>query len=193
MSDPAVSLEAKSTENAAFALQRRLVAEVATAENVPSGLLHRCAIHASRIRELTGNPGSPASSQGEWEDIYHELVFSRVHGMELLPLSDVQARGSSYLARGLTAIFIADFNYEIVRPRFWTAVQRYLATQMPPEQFPLEAHPIGQILECRRAFLATAVFETHYGLLTVLPRVHRGLEVSFVVPRAGFFSNHAIA
>jgi hypothetical protein len=192
MADPTVILDARPSNAPGLELQHHLLAELATPENIPSGILHRCAPHISRIRDFSGSASSPLSTQAEWEDLYHELAFSRMYGVELLRVSEVKARGASYVARGLTPIFVADFNYEIVRPRFWTAAQRYVSAQLQVEQFPLDSHPIGQILESRRAFFATAVVKTDYGLLTTLPRVHRGLDVSFVVPRDGFFSNHAV-
>ena len=192
MADPTVTLEAKPSDTPALELQRRLLAALATRENVPSGILHRCAAYSSRIRDFTGAADAPPCSQAEWEDLYHELAFSHQHGSAPLAVDEVKKRGADYVARGLTPIFVADFNIEIVRPRFWVAIQRYLAAQLPVDAFPLDAQTVDQMVESRRAFFATAVVRTDFGLLTTLPRIHRGLDVSFILPRNGFFSNHAV-
>jgi len=189
--DPTSGMEAKPSTSPALELQRRLLAALASNENVPSGILHRCAAFSSRIREFTGAADSPVCSQGEWDHIYHELVFSRHHGRDLDSLDAVSARAAKYVARGLTPILVADFNFEIVRPRFWVAVQRHLTAQLAPEAFPLAEFPVDEIVESRRAFFATTHVETNYGLLTTLPRVHRGLAVSFILPRDGYFSNYS--
>jgi len=192
MADPTVTLDAKPSNAPGLELQSRLLDTLATNENIPSGILHRCAAYSSRIRDFTGAIDSPVCSQAEWADIYHELAFGQRHGTSLLAVDLVNMRGADYVARGLTPIFVADFDYEIVRPRFWVAIQRYLSAQLPADAFPVDAHPIDQMIESRRAFFATTIVKTSYGILTTLPRIHRGLEVSFVLPRNGFFSNHAI-
>ena len=192
MTDPTVTLESRPSTSAALELQKRLMEGLATNQSIPSGILHRCAAYSSRIRDFSGAAGSPAASQGEWQDLYHELAFSRLHGSSLLSIDAIKARGESYNARGLTPIFVADTKFEIVRPRFFVTIQRYLAAQSAADAFPLDAHPVDHMIESRRAFFATAFVKTHYGILAPLPRVHRGLTVQFVVPRDGFFSNHSV-
>lgn len=189
MADDIAGLAGKTSTTAGLDLQRQLLAALATDKNIPSGILHRCAAYSSRIRDFTGNVDSPACTQGEWDNLYHEVVFGRHHGRDLMPLDAVAARAAAHLARGLTPILVADFDFEIVRPRFWTAIQRHLASGQSADAFPLADQQIDQVLESRHALFATTHVRTEYGLLATMPRVHRGLAVNFILPRDGYLSN----
>lgn len=191
MSDVELFLESRPASGPGAALQKLLIERIAVDENVPSGILHRCSVSSGRIRQYGGGSDSPTCSHVEFEELYGEIAFSYHHGAELLPVSAVADRAKSYTDRGLTPVFLADFNIETVRPRFWAAAQKHLSAKLSADSFPLAKYSVDQILESRHVVFASAFVKTEYEIFYALPRVHRGLTVSFVFPREGYFSNNA--
>ena len=144
MPDAENILESRPTSGPGSALQKFLIERLAVDENVPSGILHRCSVSSSRIREYAAAADSPICSQVEFEELYGEIAFSYHHGAELLSALAVADRAKLYTDRGLTPVFLADFNMEIVRPRFWAAAENHLSAGLDADSS-RPARPLGEV------------------------------------------------
>jgi hypothetical protein len=176
----------------AEALGKRLIAIAANDhELVPSGILDRLPSDYSPIRELNGTESATACDQDDWGKVYHEILLSHLRGPELLPYSVVADKAAGLHAEGLTPVFIGDFDYEALVPRFFLRFQKHLAANLSPEAFPLADLPRNEVLESRRTVFASAFLKRYYEAFIPLPLVHKGLEMTFVIPAAGYFTNVA--
>ena len=186
-----LGLESQPSKADYLELQDYLLDSFAIDENIPSGILHRCTVFSTQIRDFDGKVDGPTCSQNLWEELYNELDISHHHGSKMIPLKTVKNQASEYVEKGLTPIFISDFEFEIVRPRFWKAIDEHLDSKLSADSFPMSKYSHDQIIESRRTFFATTFVKTEYEILSALPRVHRGLKVSFVVPKKGIFTNYS--
>lgn len=160
------------------------VLQQADARTVPSGILHRVAPARSVLLYADGGDDAPALGQEEWEQALAELDHGRLIAGAALG-DQVQAIAAACHARGEVPVFIAALDYQTVRGRVWSAIERQ--QQDGAAELPFAAPE--QLFETRRAFLASALLPQEFSAFVAQPPVHYGPEVTYVFPSQGLLGD----
>ncbi len=151
----------------------------ATAESVPSGVLHQVPPAWSALPDLEG-----AVTQDQWQDAMRELAEAGVQG---LAFDDLQSRAAAHRERGQIPIFIADIAYETVRAHVWAAIRKIEESGEGELDYGGEA----KLFESRRARLASAILPREFTVFAAEPHYCYGREATFVIPADGLLGDAA--
>lgn len=155
------------------------------AQSVPGGILHRTTPRHSLLRGMDGGADAPALSQEEWQEALSELDRGRLGDTPSLR-EQASAAAAEYHERGQVPVFIVDVEYQSVRGRVWSAIER-IEQAGGDGELPFTA--IADLIESRRAFLASAVVPREFEAFVALPLVHYGQAVTFVFPTQGLLGS----
>ncbi|HYK05896.1 MAG TPA: hypothetical protein VE974_29405 [Thermoanaerobaculia bacterium] len=146
---------------------------------VRSGILHRTPPRASIVLAQDGSGDGPAITQDEWQDALDELSAGVTTAQGQPATSDILDRAAVQREGGHVPIYVAGFDYETVRGRAWVAIERI---EQSGTHSALPFEDVTDLVESRRAFLASAVLQRRFAAFLALPHTHYGFDVTFVVP-----------
>jgi len=188
MSDNPTTSNRPQSPDATAAYAERLLRR-AGAEHVPSGILHWSYVAPYRITSFDGVEWTAVCDQPTWQQLHLELHAGVKREGAIASPDAVGEAVAAYHARGEVPIAIADARYHTPRRRFVAQVMAAArAAQALPEPDDAAAE---EILEERSAFFASALLPNRSHGFELLPHVHFGLTVAFVVPRALFLGDAA--
>lgn len=190
MSDTSEPAATVVVENLPPSPRERLLQHVldqVAARSVTSGILHRTTPKHSLLRGLDGGADAPTLSQEEWQQALSELDRGRLGDTPSLREQACSA-AAEFHERGQVPVFIVDVEYHSIRGRVWSAIERIEQTGGDGE-LPFTA--ATDLIESRRAFLASAVMPREFEAFVALPLVHYGQAVTFVFPTQGLLGDAA--
>ncbi len=158
----------------------------ANGENIPSGILHWSTFIPYRIAEFDGIDWRGVCDQPTWMQLYTEVLNGQKRDLGLVSTDGLRTVAAAYQERGETPIAIAAFDYHTPKRTF---VARVLAGARNEQLPDIEGLTAERILEGKRAFFVSALLPDASNGFELLPHVHYGQELRFIVPRALFFSN----
>jgi pimeloyl-ACP methyl ester carboxylesterase len=163
------------------------VLDQVAAKSVTSGILHRTTPKHSLLRGLDGSADAPALSQEEWQDALSELDRGRLGDTPSLREQACSA-AAEFHERGQVPVFVVDVEYQSIRGRVWSAMER-IEQAGGDGELPFTA--TADLIESRRAFLASAVVPREFEAFVAQPLVHYGQSVTFVFPTRGLLGSAA--
>jgi len=127
-----------------------------------------------------GTERAPAAGSRDFRRCYRELHRGALPGVALPAPAEIEARAARHRAEGCVPIALAHVRYGAPTAAFSGALRRY-ARRGGPLPMPDAARP-ERSFEERTAFLAAPLCQEEYKILQLLPHVHPGLRVRYVVP-----------
>jgi len=152
-----------------------------TKETVRSGILHRIPRRASIVLGQDGSGDAPAITQDEWEHALDELSAGVTTAQGQPATHDLRDRAKAHRESGQVPIYVAGFDYETLRDRVWAAIDR-MARPEGADGARIAGAPLSDLVESRRAFLASAMLPDRFAAFVALPHIHYGAGVTFIVP-----------
>lgn len=162
---------------------------MANENTAPTGILHWSFLNPYKIGEFDGDVSLTPCDQDTWQQLYFEL-FKGKHGeFDMRSLQEVQELAATFHDQNVVPIMVADFRYNTPRKRFVAEIIKSLGPaqniSLPDPEKPEET------LNENRAVLATAILQAESEGFSLQPYVHYGLNIKFVIPRTGYFTNTA--
>ncbi len=165
-------------------LQAALMQQVSD-ESLPSGILLLTNSFNEELDALDGSAGASRLNQLEWLNLYYALSSSATRPLASTG-EDIAQEATAFAAEGIVPIYIADFVYRRVRPRWFAYVRRALDAERNESA---AAAQLSEMTEEAHAFFGSAQPPLRYDLFTPLPGQHYGKLTKFVVPQTAFKSN----
>jgi hypothetical protein len=155
------------------------------AETVPSGILLRTNAWNSKLDKRNGTQHSPVMTQMEWLDMFSVLTGSAILEKDADSV-DVMTEAEPFWADGVVPIYIADFAYERLRPRWFTHIKRTL--ELPAEES-VSIPTLSKVVNQHHTFFASVLLHPDYDLFAQIAGKHHGKKVKFVIPASGYKTN----
>jgi hypothetical protein len=155
----------------------------------PSGILHVSMLNPASSIAADGSAAQAVVNQGTWEQIYAELYrgASREAASLLPSPDDLDERVRAYSRQNVVPIFVGHFTYHSVATLFENLVKTDFAGGQA-FAVPTRDQLLGAWEE-KTAFFASARLQDVFREYTLLPHVHHGLAVDFVLPSDGCLGN----
>jgi hypothetical protein len=171
-------------------LQQRLL-PLATPTTVPSGIFHGSLLFPFQLGKLDGSSAAPSLSQPEWKQFYSELYQGARPELKLPALAEVEARAARHRAQGVVPLALGHFRYQTPGKRLFASMSAYVreggALPVPDLSQP------ERVLDEKTAFLAAPLCKDEYRVLELLPHVHSGRTVRYLVPSDLVLTNTGFA
>ena len=189
VSDPHPTMEEEIASPRVFMHSLQNLQNLANTQTVPTGVLLTSPWTYSSFVQYDGEVGYQDISQRNWEQHYYDLQRSAVQGVpadaRLPPIEVLEDRAKELSGQKITRIILANVLYHAPNRAF---VAQVLRARKADTAIPTPPDP-SAILKQRRAFIASALLPKMFDNFTVLPAVHAGLQVKFVLERQSYVSN----
>ena len=156
-------------------------------EDIPSGIFHWSDFDPYRIAEFDGNKSQGICNQSTWQEIYTELYAGQKREDTLDSPDNIEKKLSTYHENGQVPIAISHYTYQTLTR---TGLGRVLAADSENLSVSIsELLAEEQIIETKTTFMASAILPDTIQEFEILPHIHYGMAVNFVVPRELFLTN----
>ncbi len=178
--------------DAAYAESLRKLLDLADHVPLKTGILHHAFFTYTALWRHNGVDAHDPVTPLQWQSYYNALQSSARPGSRaaesLPPLDGITDKAKSYQDNGIIPLTVAHIHFE--QPKASLALDEMMQAAREGRAIDIPTVPETQ-LEERVAFLASVLLPLHFNVYSVLPPVHNGLTVRYVLDREFYFTNPA--